>query len=197
MSERLPLQMLAGLLAGLALGTAAHALFAGSPAVDAVVRYAVEPAGQVFLRLLFVLVLPLVISALALSIAELGDLRRVGRIGLRTLAYTAVVSAIAVAIGVGLVNAFEPGVGLDPALRARLGEGAQVPAASGAAGRSGIDFLINLVPANAVKAMAEGDMIAVMVFAILLGIGLEQRDAAHRPLGRGERAASAIARVAL
>jgi dicarboxylate/amino acid:cation (Na+ or H+) symporter, DAACS family len=172
MSERLPLQMLAGLLAGLVLGTAAHALLGGSRAVDALVRYAIEPAGQIFLRLLFVLVIPLVVSALALSIADLGDLRRVGRIGLRTLLYTAAVSAIAVAIGVGLVNAIEPGVGLDPALRARLGEGAKLPAAATAAGRSGTEFLIDLVPSNAVKAMADGDMLAVMVFAILLGIGL-------------------------
>jgi DAACS family dicarboxylate/amino acid:cation (Na+ or H+) symporter len=170
MSERLPFQMLAGLIGGLAFGTAAHALLAGSPAIDALVRYAIEPAGQLFLRLLFVLVIPLVVSALALSIADLGDLRRVGRIGLRTLVYTAVVSAIAVAIGVGLVNLFQPGVGLDPALLDRLGDGARLPAAN--AGRSGIDFLINLVPANAVKAMAEGDMLAVMVFAVLLGVGL-------------------------
>jgi DAACS family dicarboxylate/amino acid:cation (Na+ or H+) symporter len=172
MSERLPFQMLAGLLGGLALGIAAHALLAGSPAVDALVRYAIEPAGQIFLRLLFVLVLPLVISALALSITELGDLRHFGRIGLRTLAYTVTVSTIAVAIGIALVNLFEPGVGLDPALRDRIGEGPQLPAAASAAGRSGIDFLINLVPANAVKAMADGDMLAVMVFSILLGIGV-------------------------
>src|SRR5262245_24145596 len=169
MSERLPFQMLAGLLSGLALGTVAHALFAGSPAVEALVRYAVEPAGQIFLRLLFVLVIPLILSSLALSIADLGDLRRVGRIGMRTLLYTAAVSTIAVAIAVALVNAIEPGVGLDPALRARLGEAA-LPAAAG--GKTGIDFLIHLVPANAVKAMADGDMLAVMVFAILIGIGL-------------------------
>src|SRR5688572_291374 len=141
MSERLPFQMLAGLLGGLALGIAAHALLAGSPAVDALVRYVIEPAGQIFLRLLFVLVLPLVISALALSITELGDLRHFGRIGLRTLAFTVTVSAIAVAIGIALVNLFEPGVGLDPALRERIGEGPQLPAAASAAGRSGVDFL--------------------------------------------------------
>ncbi len=182
MSERLPFQMLAGLLGGLALGMAAHALLAGSPAVDALVRYAIEPAGQIFLRLLFVLVIPLVISALALSIAELGDLRRLGRIGLRTLAYTVAVSSAAVAIGVGLVHVFEPGVGLDPALRERLGEGARLPAAASAAGRSGVDFVINLVPTNAVQAMADGDMLAVMVFAILLGVGVaaERSEPARR-----------------
>ena len=182
MSERLPFQMLAGLLGGLALGIAAHALLAGSPVVDALVRYAIEPAGQIFLRLLFVLVLPLVISALALSIVELGDLRRLGRIGLRTLAYTVAVSTIAVAIGVTLVNVFEPGTGLDPALRESIGEGARLPAASSAAGRSGVDFIVNLVPTNAVKAMADGEMLAVMVFAILFGVGLAttSTDAARR-----------------
>ena len=180
MSERLPLQMLIGLIGGLVLGTAAHALLADSSTVDTLVRYAIEPAGQIFLRLLFVLVIPLVVSALALSIADLGDLRRVGRIGLRTLLYTVAVSAIAVAIGVGLVNLFEPGVGLDPALRNRLGEGARLPAAN--TGRTGIAFLIDLVPANAVKAMADGDMLAVMVFAILFGVGLASTnsDAARR-----------------
>ena len=172
MSDRLPFQMLAGLIGGFALGAAAHGLLGGSPAVDALVRYAIEPAGQIFLRLLFVLVLPLVVSALALSIAELGDLRHFGRIGLRTLAYTACVSTIAVAIGVALVNVFEPGSGLDPAMRERIGEGAHLPAAASGAGRSGIDFVVSLVPTNAVKAMADGDMLAVMVFAILLGIGV-------------------------
>ena len=172
MSERLPFQMLAGLVGGLALGIAAHALLAGSPVVDALVRYVIEPAGQIFLRLLFVLVLPLVVAALALSIAELGDMRRFGRIGLRTLAYTAGVSTIAVAIGVTLVNVFEPGTGLDPALRERVSDGARLPAAASAAGRSGVDFIVNLVPSNAIKAMADGDMLAVMVFAILLGVGV-------------------------
>jgi DAACS family dicarboxylate/amino acid:cation (Na+ or H+) symporter len=172
MSERLPFQMLAGLVGGLALGIAAHALLAGSPVVDALVRYVIEPAGQIFLRLLFVLVLPLVVAALALSIAELGDMRRFGRIGLRTLAYTAGVSTIAVAIGVTLVNVFEPGTGLDPTLRERVSDGARLPAAASAAGRSGVDFIVNLVPSNAIKAMADGDMLAVMVFAILLGVGV-------------------------
>jgi DAACS family dicarboxylate/amino acid:cation (Na+ or H+) symporter len=75
-----------------------------------------------------------------------------------------------VAIGVGLVNLFQPGVGLDPALLDRLGDAPKLPAAS--AGRSGVEFLLNLVPANAVKAMADGDMLAVMVVAVLLGVGL-------------------------
>ncbi len=172
MSERLPFQMLVGLAAGLALGAAAHYWLGDSVFLQGFVDKVVEPAGQIFLRLLFMLVIPLVVSALALAVAELGDLRPLGRIGLKTLAYTAVVSVIAVAIGVGLVNWVEPGAGLDPALRERLRTSASLPAAAPAAGRSGADFVVNLVPSNVVRTMADGDMLALMVFAVLLGVGL-------------------------
>jgi dicarboxylate/amino acid:cation (Na+ or H+) symporter, DAACS family len=162
--------MLIGLVTGLVLGIAAHALFAGHPALDALIRNVIEPAGRIFLRLLFVLVVPLIVSALALGVAGLGDLRRLGRIGLKTLAYTIVVSTIAVFIGVTMVAVFRPGEGLSPALRERLTATTLPPAP--AAGTTGVDFLVNLVPNNPIKAMADGDMLAVMVFALMLGIGL-------------------------
>ncbi len=171
MSDRLPLQMIAGLLVGLVLGVAAQLVLGGTAFLENLVRYAVEPVGQIFLRLLFMLVIPLVISALSLAVAELGDLRHLGRIGAKTLAYTVTVSTIAVGIGVGLVNLIEPGRGLPAEVTERLHSAVPPPAAS-AAGRSGIDFLINLVPSNVVRAMSEGDMLALMVFAVIFGVGL-------------------------
>jgi dicarboxylate/amino acid:cation (Na+ or H+) symporter, DAACS family len=172
MHRELSFRMLAGLLLGAALGVAAHVAFAGSPALDGFVKYVTEPVGRIFLRLLFVLVVPLILSALALGVAGLGDVRRLGRIGLKTLAYTVVVSTIAVLIGVGLVNVLRPGDGIAPATRQELlaTRGSAPPAAPGAA--TGIDFLVNLVPQNVVDAMAKSDMLAVMVFSVLLGIGL-------------------------
>jgi DAACS family dicarboxylate/amino acid:cation (Na+ or H+) symporter len=164
--------MAIGLAAGLALGVLAHAAFGDAAWLRALVENVVGPIGQIFLRLLFMLVIPLIVSALALAVADLGDLRRLGRIGAKTLAYTAAVSAIAVAIGVSLVNGLEPGTGLPEELKQDLGAGAQVPAAAGAAGRSGADFVVNLVPSNVVRAMADGDMLALMVFSLLLGVGL-------------------------
>ena len=175
MHSRLPLQMIAGLVAGLVLGLIAHQTLGGSPTLDAITRYVTEPVGKIFLRLLFVLVIPLIISALALGVSGLGDMRRLGRIGLKTAAYTVVVSAIAVLIGVGLVNLFQPGAGVSPEARAALlpRTTAAPPAATApAAGTSGVDFFVALFPNNIVKAMADGDMLAVMVFALLLGIGL-------------------------
>jgi DAACS family dicarboxylate/amino acid:cation (Na+ or H+) symporter len=162
--------MLVGLAAGALLGLAAHPFLEGSPFLRGALSTVIEPAGRIFLRLLFMLVLPLVVSALALGITGLGDLRRLGRIGLKTLLYTVVVSAIAVLIGVGLVNLLRPGHGLDPALRERA-TGASPPAAA-TAPASGVDFFVQLVPDNPIRAMASGDMLAVMVFALFLGLGL-------------------------
>ena len=174
MHPKLSMQMVAGLLAGLTLGLIAHFTLGGSPALEGFMRYVTEPIGRIFLRLLFVLVIPLIVSALSLGVAGLGDLKSLGRIGLKTFAYTVAVSTIAVMIGVGMVNLFKPGAGVSPAIKQQL---LSRPAAitappPPAAGASGIDFFVALVPQNLVKAMADGDMLGVMVFSLFLGLGL-------------------------
>jgi DAACS family dicarboxylate/amino acid:cation (Na+ or H+) symporter len=172
--------MLVGLVAGASLGGAAHALAADAAWLDALVRYGTEPIGRIFLRLLFMLVIPLIVSALSLGIAGLGDLRRLSRIGITTLVYTAIVSSTAVMIGIALVNWFEPGRGFDPEDLALLRSGSAPPAAAPAA--SGLELLLNIVPNNVVRAMADGDMLALMFFSLFLGIGLAATpgDAARR-----------------
>jgi Na+/H+-dicarboxylate symporter len=167
--------MLVGGLVGAGGGLASHMLLRDDPGLATFIRYVAQPVGQVYIRLLFMLVIPLVLPALALGIAGLGDLRRVGRIGMRTLAYTVVVSTIAVLLGLGLTNLLRPGDGMSEATRARLVEGAGQRAAAitgGVAPKSGVDLLVQIVPRNPVSAMAEGDMLAVMFFALMLGIGL-------------------------
>ncbi len=163
--------MIVGLLSGLGFGIVAHYVAGGAPWLDALLRNVIEPGGQIFLRLLFMLVIPLIASSLVLAVAELGDLRSLGRIGLKTLAYTAVVSTIAVMLGVGLVNLIEPGAGLDPSLREQMRSSA-APMPASTPGRTGVEFIVNLVPNNIIKAMSEGDMLALMVFALLLGVGV-------------------------
>lgn len=166
------IRMLVGLATGALLGGACHALFADSAILEAVIRYLTEPIGQIFLRLLFMLVIPLIVSALVLGITELGDLRQLGRIGLKTLAYTTLVSGIAVVLGITLVNVVRPGEGLPDAIRDSLAARPSTLSAGNADGPSGMDFVVRLVPSNVPKAMAEGDMLAVMVFSVLLGVGL-------------------------
>jgi dicarboxylate/amino acid:cation (Na+ or H+) symporter, DAACS family len=170
MSPRLSLRIMVGLLAGSALGVLAHWLLPGSDALAGFIAYVTEPLGKLFLRLLFMLVVPLIFCALVIGVAGLGDLRQVGRIGLLTFVYTVVVSSLAVLIGVGLVNLVRPGEGLgDRALELA----SAAPAASdNALPTNAIDFFLNLVPQNPVKAMADGDMLGMMVFALLFGIAL-------------------------
>ena len=188
MRRGLPVRMLAGLLIGIVFGVTANLLAGDSPRLAGFVQYVTEPAGRIFLRLLFMLVIPLILSALALGVAGLGDMRSLGRIGLKTLIYTVVVSAIAVLIGITLVDTLRPGEGLSPALKARLStQATSVPmAATSTVGTGGMDFFVALVPANIVRAMGEGDMLAVMVFALFLGVGLAlTKTAAARTFERG------------
>jgi DAACS family dicarboxylate/amino acid:cation (Na+ or H+) symporter len=162
--------MAIGLLVGAGAGVAAHFAAVGEPWLESLIANFTEPAGQLFLRMLFGLVIPLIVSALPLGVTGLGDLRHLGRVGLRTLAYTVTTSAIAVALGVTLVNVFAPGA----RVAAHAPAGALVPAAAPAPTGDGfgVDFFLKLVPKNPIEAMATGDMLAVMVFSLFLGVGL-------------------------
>ena len=153
--------------------------------------YVTQPIGQIFLRLLFMLVIPLLFSALVVGISEMGEIRSLKRVGLRTLAYTVVVSAIAVAVSLAVVNLLQPGAGVDRAAAAELlaqsagSAGAIVKA--GTEQPSGIDAFINIVPNNLVEAMGSNSAIlSVMFFALFFGIGLLLTDTpASRTLQRG------------
>jgi Na+/H+-dicarboxylate symporter len=179
--RRLPLhtRILIGGLFGAVAGIVAHLLFATetglAPGLERFVAIVTGPIGQIFLRLLFMLVVPLIFSALVLGVVEMGDPRKLGRVGLKTLLYTIAVSAIAVLIGVTLVNVLQPGAGISPELKTRLTAGAAERAAtltSATAPKTGVDLLIQIVPNNPVKSAAEGDMLGVMFFSLLFGIGL-------------------------
>jgi Na+/H+-dicarboxylate symporter len=140
---------------------------------------------------LFMLVIPLLFSALVVGISEMGEVRSLKRIGLRTLGYTVVVSSIAVAVSLAVVNLLQPGAGVDRAAAAtmleqsagRAGEIVQ----SGAEQPSGIDAFIHIVPNNLVEVMGSNSAIlSVMFFALFFGIGLLLTEtAASRSLQRG------------
>ncbi|CAM5433020.1 dicarboxylate/amino acid:cation symporter [Sphingobium scionense] len=169
-------QMLAGFLIGLVAGLVAYTATPGAPWIDAVTTYATGPIGQIFLRLLFMLVIPLLVSALIVGIAEMGEMRSLRRVGLRTLIYTLVVSGIAVVISLALVNLLQPGTGVDPAqaraLLADAGQGAKAILDRGADTPTGMQALIAIIPDNVIAAMVDNDILAVMVFALFFGIGL-------------------------
>ncbi|HSG54001.1 MAG TPA: dicarboxylate/amino acid:cation symporter [Paracoccaceae bacterium] len=173
---RLQWRIAIGFAAGLVAGLLAYTFAPGADWVDAVVTYVTGPIGQIFLRLLFMLVIPLLFSALVVGIAEMGEIRSLKKVGIRTLAYTVVVSTIAVAIALAAVNLLRPGAGVDPAAAAELlaqgGEGAAGIVAASQNAQTGVSQLINIVPSNVISAMSNNDILAVMFFALVFGMGL-------------------------
>lgn len=164
-------KMLIGLALGGAGGLLANTLAHDAPALLWIVENVAAPVGQIFLRLLFMLVVPLLFSALVMGVSEL-DLRHLGRVGLKTLAYTAVVSAIAVTIGIVTVHVIEPGVGLPEHVRELARTGKAPPAATAPAGSGPVAMFVAMVPDNVLKAAVGGDMIGLITFSLLFGIGL-------------------------
>lgn len=169
-------KMAIGFMAGLVLGLVVHYGAGDADWVKAFTTWVTQPLGTLFLRLIFMLVIPLLFSALVMGVAEMGDVRALGRIGWRTLAYTVIVSGIAVVLGLVLVNWLQPGAGVDPARAQQLlTEGSERASAIVSSTRSqprGLDMLLTIVPDNVVKAAAENTILAVMFFALMLGIGL-------------------------
>lgn len=166
-------KMLIGFIAGALAGIAANVWAADSGWLHVLVTYVANPVGQIFLRLLFMLVVPLVFSALVLGVVEIGEPSALGRIGLKTLGYILVVTAVAVSIGLVMVNLLEPGRGLSPeAGQAILASSAESAGAIVAKreGFSGIDLLLNIVPRNPLASAVNGDLIGVMFFALMVGI---------------------------
>src|SRR5262247_868897 len=109
-------RILLGLIIGAVTGVAVNALVgSGDPRVEWFVVQFTEPIGELFLRLLLMTVVPLVFSSLVVGVAGVGDIRKLGRIGLKCLVYTVVISAISVAIGIGLANLVRPGKRVQPA----------------------------------------------------------------------------------
>lgn len=185
MNRKLQRWILGGLVGGAALGLIANAVVGpdgvGRDRLDWAVRELIYPVGGIFLRLLFMTVLPLVFSCLALGIRELGDLRSVGKIGLITLAFTLLLSGSSVLIGLGLVNTVRPGDHISATAREKLlaeirREAPAIETAVAARTTPFLERLVSsLVPRNPVESAArafDGDMLAVMVFALFFGLAL-------------------------
>jgi Na+/H+-dicarboxylate symporter len=173
MRTRLHTKILVGLVAGVPIG-----LLLG-PRVEYI-----EPAGELFLRLIRMIVVPLVFASLFVGTASLGDIRKLGRIGGKTILYYLCTTAIAIIIGLTLGNIVKPGSGLDESTKTRLLESyrqeanekidiaGQRPAGVGNAVRALLDTVIRVVPGNPIESLAEANMLQIIFFALLFGIAI-------------------------
>ena len=178
--RRLPLhwKIAIGFVAGLALGLLVYyGVGTEAPWVQALTRYVTQPFSTLFLSLIFMLIVPLLFSALVVGVSEMGDIRSLGRIGWRTLAYTILLSGIAVLLGLVMVNVFKPGAGVDPLVAQQLlnesAERAQAIVKDSAEQPKGMDMLLAIVPQNVIgAASSNASILALMFFALMFGIGI-------------------------
>ncbi|MDZ7268690.1 MAG: dicarboxylate/amino acid:cation symporter [candidate division KSB1 bacterium] len=169
-----------GLVTGAVAGVFCNKFLHDAAAVAWMQKYLSDPLGRIFLNLLIMVVIPLVFASLALGVAQIGDLKQLGRIGLRTIGYFLLVTAIAVTIGLVLVNTIRPGDYLPAATKEKLmaqysrEATEKMGAAEQASTEFGIQTLVNIVPRNPIAAVARPnpDMLALIFVALMAGVGL-------------------------
>jgi DAACS family dicarboxylate/amino acid:cation (Na+ or H+) symporter len=167
--------LVAGAVCGLAANFLATAVPGAAPNVVWFAKNVAGPVGQIFQRLLLMTVVPLVFTSLTLGVSQIGDIRKVGRVGGRSLAYFLVSTVISAVIGIVLVNLVRPGDGVPVAVRQQLLDAYHGQVAGMQAGgitTFGADFFVNIVPRNPFQAAANLDMLGILFFALVFGSAL-------------------------
>ncbi|HEX8287068.1 MAG TPA: dicarboxylate/amino acid:cation symporter [Pyrinomonadaceae bacterium] len=179
-------KILIGLLVGVIGGLIVNWTLGGdNPRVVSIVENFTRPIGQLFLNLLLMIVVPLVFSSLVVGVAGIGDIRKLGRIGLKSFAYTLVISAISVVIGLGLANTIRPGERIAPdiaaQLQAKFSSGAKTNIESQQAADKAakadtplMSVVKTIVPSNVFNSIsgATPNMLHIMFFALIVGIAI-------------------------
>jgi DAACS family dicarboxylate/amino acid:cation (Na+ or H+) symporter len=171
-------KILIGLMVGAVAGVLCNKFFIAAPALAVAQKYLSDPLGRIFLNMLIMVVIPLVFSSLALGVAQIGDLKQLGRMGFRAILYFFIVTAIAVTIGLVLVNTIRPGDQLPQETKEKLlaTYGQQAAELKGAAEQTefGIQTLVGIVPRNPFAAVARPnpDMLALIFVALMAGVGM-------------------------
>lgn len=164
-------QILIALVLGILVGAVLHNQIESR---EWLVSNILSPAGDIFIRLIKMIVVPIVISTLIVGIAGVGDAKKLGRIGLKTIIYFEVITTIAIIIGITLANVFQPGVGIDMSALTVVDisqyEKTTEQVQSGS--HSLVSTILSLIPANVFASMAKGDMLPIIFFSVLFGLGL-------------------------
>lgn len=174
---KLHTKILIGLLIGAVLGVAANRLLGPThPFVEGVNHYVAGPVGQIFFRLLYMIVMPLVFASIALGVAGLGDLRKAGRVGLKTITYFLVTTALAATVGLIMSNIVKPGTRIAPETRDALMQtyagdaAAKVQASQNT--NFGVETFVHIVTSNPVKSAVDNDMLGVIFFGLMFGVAV-------------------------
>src|SRR5689334_7240552 len=178
-------KILIGLGVGVIAGLIANRVFGGDhPRVVWIVANITQPVGQLFLRLLLMIVVPLVFASLVVGVAGIGDIRKLGRVGLKSFGYCLVISGISVVIGLTLANTIKPGQRIDPATSAALQQryasdatktvedANKARTASPTPLMSVVETIVPKNPLYAIAGKEDPNMLHLMFFALIVGIAI-------------------------
>lgn len=158
LSIKIIIALILGALTGILLNLFAPGLF---PPLD---TYVFTPIGKIFISLITMLVVPIVFISIALGTAGLGDPKKLGRIGLKTISYFLITTSIAIIIGLALAYLLEPGNAGTFETEGLKYSAEEAPPIS--------ETLLNIIPTNPIQAFAEANMLQIIVFAIFIGFAL-------------------------
>ncbi|NRD76905.1 cation:dicarboxylase symporter family transporter [Bacillus sp. BRMEA1] len=153
---------------GLILGIAVGGIFYGNPHVA---QY-LQPIGSIFIHLIKMIVIPIVVSCLIVGVAGVGDMKALGKLGGKTILYFEVITTIAIVVGLLAANLFHPGTGVDRSHLNKTDINAYVTTAKTTESHSMVDTFVNIVPTNIIQSLANGDMLAVIFFSVMFGLGV-------------------------
>ena len=160
----LAIQILVGLILGIVVG----AIFYGNPHVSAYL----QPIGDIFLRLIKMIVVPIVVATLVVGVAGVGDVKKLGKIGGKTILYFEIVTTVAIVVGLLAANVFQPGVGVDMSTLQKTDINSYVDTAESTQKEGFVETFVHIVPTNVFDAIAKGDMLAIIFFSVMFGLGV-------------------------
>lgn len=166
--KKFKISLAAQILIGLVLGVIVGAVFFGNETAQSYL----QPLGDIFLNLIKMIVVPIIISTLIVGVAGTGDMKQLGRLGGKTLIYFEVITTVAIVVGLLAANLFQPGAGIDMNALEKSDISSYVETTEAEEDKSKIQIIVDIVPKNIVNAMAEGDMLAIIFFSVIFGLGV-------------------------
>ena len=164
-------QILIALILGIVVGAVLH----NQPEIrDSIVNNVLAPLGKIFISLIKMIVIPIVFSTLILGIAGVGSTKSLGRLGFKTILYFEIITTIAILVGLVAANIFQPGAGVDKAMLVTtdISQYQHTAQEVGSQSHGLVQTILSMIPTNIVNSMAHGEMLPVIFFAVLFGIGL-------------------------
>lgn len=168
MMKKVKFSLATQIFLGLILGIVVGGIFYGSETAQSVL----QPFGDLFIRLIKMIVVPIVLSTIIVAIAGVGDLKSVGKLGVKSLSYFIGMTLVAIAVGLIAGNVIQPGAGLNMDKLQQSDISGYVKTNEAQEGKSIADTFLHIVPTNPVQAMVDGDMLAIIFFAVVFGLGI-------------------------